>query len=361
MCAMKTKMKKMIRSVDNRYYTAVIRRAEHLKIRDKKDLWMQVGMTREQISEIQRIWGEHADTRWHRYYQYFTGKFDPRYVPEIFYSCNMELVLNPRKMAKEMEDKARIPILYGSVPDLKIPKTIVLNASGIFYDGEGNVLSKTAALALVKEYLEKHSNAILKPTRETNSGKGVVLLDKKHFDDFMPGENFIIQEQIVNQEDIRRLNPDSLNTMRIMTYICKNRYWCAPVVLRIGNGTSHLDNAHSGGVFIGVGREGELQPYAFSEYGNKYQRHPHSGLVFHKYKLSGVDSAVRAAIACHKRNPHMRMVSWDLTLDREGSPVLIEANLTNQSVWIPQIAHGEGVFGDHTEDMLEECRNMAQR
>ena len=135
-----------------------------------------------------------------------------------------------------------------------------------------------------------------------------------------------------------------------------------------------------------MGREGELQPYAFSEYGNKYpldhylketrcctamagnleygnkyQRHPHSGLVFHKYKLSGVDSAVRAAIACHKRNPHMRMVSWDLTIDREGSPVLIEANLTNQSVWIPQIAHGEGVFGDHTEDMLEECRNMAQR
>lgn len=110
-----------------------------------------------------------------------------------------------------MEDKSRIPTLYASVPDIKIPETIVLNTSGIYYDKDGNVISKAKAIELVQQYLEKNEEAVMKPTRASCGGEGVVILQGNCFADYASGTNFIVQERIVNQEDLRALNPSSLN------------------------------------------------------------------------------------------------------------------------------------------------------
>lgn len=40
-------------------------------------------------------------------------------------------------------------------------------------------------------------------------------------------------------------------------------------------------------------------------------------------------------------------------LNHRGEVVLIEANLTSQSVCFPQYTHGKSLFGDNTEKMLE--------
>lgn len=351
---LKSLAKRFVKLLDDSYHYIVIRRAEYVEIKKCKPCWENVVLTDAQKREVQKVYGPRMDMRWHRYFQYFTGKFDAQYLPDIVFSLSMECKLNPRRIARELEDKARIPIIYGSVPDMVIPKTIVLNTSGICYDGLANVISGDKANELVAQYLAEHEKAVFKPTRETGGGKGVVILDREHFSELPSGMNYIVQECIVNQEDIRVLNPATLNTIRVITYICDGQYWCAPLAMSIGSGTSRLDNICTGGICIGIKENGELCSYAYREYsGEKYAEHPYTGIKFEGYKIQNIDKVINAAIDCHKRTPHMRMASWDFALDKDGRAVLIEVNLSGQSVCFPQYTHGKSLFGKNTSKMLE--------
>lgn len=324
------------------------------EIEERKLYWEQVKLSDDQIHEIEAIYGIGFDVRWHRFYQYYTGKFDPAYLPIPVFSPKMEKRMNPRHIALEMEDKIRIPLVYGNINGLHIPETVVSNASGIFYDNNGMVLSKEDADQRVRSYLEVHESAIIKPIRNSYGGKDIYLLTRENFTGIEYEKNFIVQERIVNQEDIRVLNPSSLNTMRVITYICNNQYWTAPIALRLGATSALTDNISGGGLCIGVEDDGRLCSCAFAEeIGEKYLEHPVSKIQFGGYQLKNVDKVIHAAIECHKRTPHLVMASWDMTLNHKGEPVLIEGNFTSQSVGFPQYTHGKALFGNNTKEMLK--------
>lgn len=347
-------VKKYVKLLDDAYYYCVIRKAEYDKIKDRRNCWEKVSLTDDQAAAAEKVYGRNADLRWHRYFTYFTGKFDAQYIPDTVFALDMECKLNPRKIAVEMEDKARLPILYGDVPDMVLPKTVVLNTSGIYYDGAYNVVSKARAEELVWEFLQKQEEAVKKPTRGTGGGMGVVILNTENFNGFSDEKDFIVQERIINQEDIRALNPASLNTMRVITYICNDQYYHAPIAMRLGCGTSRLDNITSGGICVGVKDDGQLCSHAYTEYCvEKYPKHPYTGIFFDGYQIRNVDKVIQAAIECHKRTPHMRMGSWDFTLNDEGKATLVEVNLTGQSVCFPQYTHGRCLFGENTREMLK--------
>lgn len=58
----------------------------------------------------------------------------------------------------------------------------------------------------------------------------------------------------------------------------------------------------------------------------------------------------------HANLPYLGILSWDLSLDTEGSVVLIEVNTTGQSAWFCQMVNGESLFGENTGKMLQLIR-----
>ncbi|MBO7303945.1 MAG: hypothetical protein J6V09_01820 [Clostridia bacterium] len=58
--------------------------------------------------------------------------------------------------------------------------------------------------------------------------------------------------------------------------------------------------------------------------------------------------------------PQAAVVNWDFTINEDGEPVLIEANMKNDtqagSIWLPQMAHGKGAFGENTAKVLQYIR-----
>lgn len=351
----KNKVKNAILDIDIYHQKRWLAKYEIKKINMKSSLWKQVEITTEDKTKIDAIYGKDSDKRWHRYYAYFTGKMDYKYLPENVYSTKLEWVLNPYRLCCALEDKALLPMMFGDVEGICLPRTVICKSYGRYTDANENLIDEKKAIEQVRLYLEGNKNAIYKPTRDTSSGRGVELITLGNYMKVLSEtqENYIVQELLVNQSDIKALNPSSLNTLRVMTYICNEKYYCAPILMRMGVGDKVVDNAHAGGIFIGVNTDGTLCDQAFSEYGEKHSVHPATKIRFAGYQISNVGKVIDAAIACHKKLPQLGMISWDFTLNQDGVPTLIESNLFGQSVWLPQIAHGKSIFGENTLDMLK--------
>lgn len=80
-----------------------------------------------------------------------------------------------------------------------------------------------------------------------------------------------VQELVENSKDIKALNPSSLNNFRVITYILDGKIYHMPIILRIGRNGKRLDNAHQGGIFIGVNDDGYLLKEAHSEFNDRFE------------------------------------------------------------------------------------------
>lgn len=358
------KLKTLVLSVIDYGRRFMLKQSEVKNIKKKQHLLSKVNLTKNQEKEIQeyfkKYYGKKISTKWHRLYQSYTGNYDKKYFPEILFSTKLEEKMSDRDICKVITDKSMVELLYKDIDELYIPKTIVLNCSGIWYDENRNIISKEKAYSL----LENCGKKIWKKTLDTSSGRSIMITniqkgyDKKNninLEELMNkyNENFIVQECIVNCQELSNIYDKSLNTFRIITYIINDKIYHVPITLRMGKGKNEVDNIHAGGIFIGVTDEGYLKEQAFTEYQEKYRIHPNSKIKFKGYKISGIKKMIEIAEKCHGKTPHLKMISWDFTINKDNQITLIEVNLNGQSIWFPQMANGCSAFGDNTEYMLK--------
>ncbi|MCQ2354290.1 MAG: hypothetical protein MJ102_04200 [Clostridia bacterium] len=345
-------------------------RWEKRKVRDERRqrLIDTVTLTPEQESQIDALfkenYGKTMPHDWHRLYQSFTGRFDASYFPEILFSSKFELMMNPRKYSYVLDDKLLLPLFCDGVKNVKTPAVIGTYGGGVFFDAGKNVYSR-------EEFIEKMSDigdAVIKLTQDTASGRGVKFVSLKDgkdsvsgkmlgelIDEFLKGNSkntFQIQELLKPHPKLAALYPNSINTFRIVTYLWNGAVYHFPVALRLGRGGNRLDNAHAGGVFIGVSDEGIMEAEAYSEFGERVSVHPDTGVTFKGYELDFVPELIAAAEKMHLNAPQLGVISWDLTVDEKGGIVLVETNTTGQTIWFPQMANGRGAFGENTADIL---------
>lgn len=128
--------------------------------------------------------------------------------------------------------------------------------------------------------------------------------------------------------------------------------------MRIGKDGNYLDNAHAGGMFIAIDDDGALHEEAFTEFLCRYTEHPNTHIKFKGYKIEKFSEVLKAALKMHINIPQLGIISWDFTIGKDGNPVLIEANVNFGSIWLVEMAHGCGGFGENTEEVLEWMKKM---
>ncbi len=349
------KIKNLLEKGYNVYHYIQIVRCEKASLASKRKQWKKIRLTPEQKGEIKAVYGRRIGCKWHRLYQSYTGIYNKYYFPEILFSSRLETKLCPRRICKSLQDKSLVEILYATVPGLKFPKTIIVNSSGLYYDTERNIISKEEAVAAVLSWCKENA-FIIKPTVGSMAGDKFMKFESASVDreDILElfrsyGKNFIIQECMRNHESIRALYDKSYNTFRIMTYILNDKLYHAPLILRIGRFGKVTDDE----IYIGVSEDGVLADTAISYEGERYLAHPDTNIRFAGIHIPGVRQLVECAYACHRKTPHTKFISWDFSLNEEGAPILIEANMLGHSVWFPQIVYGVGIFGENTRQALE--------
>ena len=77
----KESSKKYLGGVVQKYYFLSTKHSEISIIKREENIWNQAKLSPEQIGKIEKVYGKGCDTRWHKYYQYFTGNFAPYYLP----------------------------------------------------------------------------------------------------------------------------------------------------------------------------------------------------------------------------------------------------------------------------------------
>ncbi len=343
---------------------------EYKKFKDPRrvSIYSKIIFNKEQKDKIDKFflenYGKKIPYTWHRHYTAFTGNFDEKYMPEFLYIPKFERFMNQNlQYAKFLTDKNALSV-FAKGAGVKMPEELIKCSKGFITDDQFNPLTFEKAC----EYLSNAGETFIKPTVESSSGQGCILANFIDSVDQLSGktvkeiltslpDNFTVQKRLICHESLRKIYSNSVNTFRVITYRFRDNIEVCPLIMRIGQGGSHLDNAHAGGMFIAVDDDGTLHKTAFTEFKNEFTVHPNTNLVFEGYKIPFVDKVIESAKKLHSSIPQIGVSNWDFTIDDKGEPVLIEANVydgkTGGSVWLPQMAHGKGAFKENTAEILK--------
>lgn len=369
--AIKQKIKGMLGEISDRYY---IRRAKSVEIEKYRDSRREKIMAQKPLSNqekaridkfYQENYGEEIPYTWHQYYSAVAGKFDVTYFPELLFVPEFERYMNPYShYAETFSDKNIMPYI-AKAAGIEMPKTVISCVFDQYRDCNDQIITAEKA----KDIIQNSNNLFAKPSIDSCSGEGCMTLDfangkekrtSKSVEEIFAslGTSFVIQERIQCHDSIAQIYSGSVNTFRIMTYRWKDKIKHLPVIMRIGKGGACVDNAHAGGVFIAVEDDGTLHEWATTEFNDKFIEHPDSHLVFAGYQIPLVKDVIAAAYRMHNMIPQVGAINWDFSINEEGKPILIEANINGGSVWLFQMAHGRGAFGDETAEVLQWLRKV---
>ena len=363
---LKSEIKDRIKDQQERYLIKARRAHEIRKFKDPRRvrIFESVELTAEQMRQIDDLYiknyGEKIPYTWHRHYTAFTGKFDPSYFPELLYIPEFEYFMNPDRRYQDVFDNKNIlPLLAKSV-GIHMPTTAFSSANGVIRDNQ-------YCISDIETIQRRLSEGVYfaKPAVESGSGKGCILLDTGD-EAFMQkiealGKDYVVQERIRCSKSVAALHPESVNTFRVMTYIWKGSVEIVPVIMRIGQGASFLDNAHAGGMFIAVNPDGTLHEKAFTEFRDIFLEHPNTHIQFKGYQIQNYRKVIDAAVKMHSAIPQVGVVNWDFTIDENEEPVLIEANTRSGGIWIFEMAWGCGAFGEKTPEILRWIRDQKKQ
>ena len=181
-------------------------------------------------------------------------------------------------------------------------------------------------------FLQRHPVFLAKPNRGT-CGNGIEKLKAAQFAsasdcaEYLAGKHLnVLEEPLAQHEQMARLHPQSVNTLRIVTDRVGDTVHIAYIVLKIGRGGSFCDNSGQGGVICRVDAgSGKICSVATDDYFEIFETHPDTGIRFEGYRLPMVPEAIALAKRAALVVPEIRHVGWDVAITPQG-PVLIEGN-----------------------------------
>ena len=313
-------------------------------------------LTAEQIDDIYRFWDKKTnglyrpDVGWHQFYYARTGIEDPRFIDNCFHYYFYVDIFNDTKYTS-YKDKNYLSKLF---PEVHQAKTIAMNICGYYYDANYEMIDQEAFIQLCAEY---PGEMVIKPSRGTSGGVGVEFLHanitREEVEQALKPyhKNFIVQQAIKQHPDLAAISPKSINTIRLMTYLVNGTVRPLSAVLRMGIGEARVDNLSFGGIACGIDASGRCTKYAIDKMGNMYEKHP-SGCVFLGTKIPSYNKVLKMADTMHKKLPMFGTIAWDITVDEQGEPVLIEFNTWYAQLALHQVSNGP-IFGDSFDEIVD--------
>ncbi len=142
--------------------------------------------------------------------------------------------------------------------------------------------------------------------------------------------DFIIEERIDQHREMKKLNPCSVNTIRIITFLTKEMSVILLAgMLRTGADENCTDNFSTGGIVVGINlSNGKLKETGFfhPNFGTTVTAHPKTNVRFKNFQVPFWNEVCLLAEKAQKAFFQLKSIGWDIAITDVG-PVIIEGNI----------------------------------
>lgn len=304
--------------------------------------------------EIEDYWKKYCsrfNTDWHRFYFSQFALSDVRFIPDDVYYAIIDKHFNNRKMNIGVDEKNYYNLWF---PDTNRAKVVVRKINGIYYNANYKIIEKNEVIRLCME----QARVIIKPSVGIGRSTGISFLDREQGVEgitkllFDGNHNLVVQEIIQQHKDLSKIHPPSVNTIRSISLLFNGKVHILSSILRMGINGNQVDNICAGGIMCGIKDNGQLKDIGYSLMGDLYDKHP-QGTEFKSVTVPSYDKVKQLIIREQEKFAHFRLISWDIAVEEDGEPVLIEVNLCNGGMRFHQFCNGP-LFGELTDEVLEE-------
>jgi Sugar-transfer associated ATP-grasp len=309
-----------------------------------------------QIKDYWLSFGVKVSLDWHRgYIGVCGGENVHRYIPEDIYYAFIEQAFCRPELADAYADKNSYDRLFS---DVRVPVAVLRSINGRFYDREYRPRSRQQASDLISS---QNGHLMVKPSIDSGDGRNVRKLtvdsgqlrfgdEPTNFDNVIKdyGLDFLVQQVFPQHPALAEFHPSSVNTIRFYTLRLDDDIKIVSAVFRSGNMGRCVDNR---GVPCGINSDGQLNDQAATKYFTKHDVHPVTGKAFKGFVIPGWSAACDFVKRLHQQLLYFDSASWDISIDSQSQPCLIEVNLTFQEINFHQVNNGP-LYGDLTDAVL---------
>ena len=139
-----------------------------------------------------------------------------------------------------------------------------------------------------------------------------------------------------------------------MSYRRGNEIVILYAVIRIGRMNQVIDNETAGGIKADIDLQtGKIKGVAFGSPKEPLMPKTDVGTILDGYQMPCFQKVLDLVKEMHLRLPYFNLIGWDMSVDKNGNPALIE---WNRAAELSQVAHGPA-FGEYTEEILSVVKN----
>lgn len=313
---------------------------------------------------------KNVNVDFYRFYSNYIG-LSPNIVSDDIFHIMIEPILNNQTALPVYSDKNMFEKIVD--PSL-LPVCVLRKMEGDYMNKDYQILNMTESLfdemVLQNEHLRKLGRIIVKPSVETGGGAGVRLFsfekDKWISNDGLNlslallekyyKSNIIIQECIEPSPFVKQFNPTSYSTFRIFTYrsVSDNQPHFIGGYMRIGAKGSFKDNVWGGGYACPINNDGSLAHYAGDAQRKRYDNINGISLKEKTFVIPNFDKILDLVGQVAYANVPNRLLSFDIMLDVNNAPRMIEYNIKHQTVTTVQTLQ-HPFFGKYTDEVIDYC------
>lgn len=195
-------------------------------------------------------------------------------------------------------------------------------------------------------------NSIIYKPLKGQGGMGIEVFDlteenaSQIFEELKQYPEGVIETFIRQHEDMKKLCPTSVNTIRLVTVCASGKKEILQAVVRMSNGTASVDNFCSGGIAASIDmKTGRITSRGVDENGHVYPVHPYSNISFIDYQIPLWDQVLDMVTKAMHEPLVKGYLGWDVAITDNG-PVLVEVN-TSPSIdliSLPAAVEGKGLL-----------------
>jgi len=266
------------------------------------------------------------------------------YLPNNFLG-KIPPLFNDIKVKEVLDNKLYFDLFYRQF-NISLPKILMYNHKKIFVVGNKSIEVKIVHdfSVLLEEIFKQNPSCdsiMIKKTYSSSRGNEIYKLFLHQFgtDPEIINEiysevtksEFLFQETVKQHPDLNKLNPSSLNTIRIDTFI--NSDGNIDIIsgfIKMNINNSYVDNISLGGCKVGIFlHTGKLKKFGYSMIQTMGARvlteHPITKTIFENFTIPFFPQVKELVLKAAGFMPGLRLVGWDVAIGESG-PVLIEGN-----------------------------------